>query len=110
MKNSLFLASPPRELDQEILSFASNYLKSNRRKRIVRNLMAIAATIAIAFGAIFVSLTTVENNNKQLLVKEQQLLAMADWSLLEQESFNLTTEVNLQPNSLASLVSMVPSR
>ena len=56
------------------------------------------------------SLTTVENNNKQLLVKEQQLLAMADWSLLEQESFNLTTEVNLQPNSLASLVSMVPSR
>ena len=110
MKNSNFLASPPRELDQEILSFASNYLKSNRRKRIVRNSMAIAATIAIAIGAVFVSLTTVENNNKQLLVKEQQLLAMADWSLLEQESFNLTTEVNLRPNSLASLVSMVPSR
>ena len=72
--------------------------------------MAVAATIAIAIGVVFVSLTTVEKNNQQLLLKEQQLLAMADWSLLEQESYNLSTEVNLQPNSLTSLASMVTLR
>jgi hypothetical protein len=110
MKKSFFLTPPPKELDQQILSFAANYLKSNRRKRIVRNLMAVAATIAIAIGVVFVSLTTVEKNNQQLLLKEQQLLAMADWSLLEQESYNLSTEVNLQPNSLTSLASMVTLR
>jgi hypothetical protein len=110
MEKSLSLASPPAEVDQKVLSFAKNHLKSNHKKRIIRNLMAIAATVVVAIGIVFVSLTTVEEQNKDYLLKEQQLLSMTDWSLLDQESYNLSTEVNLQPNNLTSLASIVTSK
>ena len=95
----------PPELDLRILAASrlrqNSVLRHRKKLRLIYSGIAAAAAFAIAIG---VTLLPEQQNFKRISKEEYARLAdMTDWSSVEQESFNLSIELSMDPGLTAEL-------
>ena len=95
----------PRELDVRILAASrlrqNSFVRRRRKLRLIFSSSAAAAALFVAFG---VSMMTEKQDFKQISKEEYVRLAdMTDWAAVEQESFNLSSELSFGSSQVAEL-------
>lgn len=90
--------SVPAALDAKVLSYARNSVRRKSLKRKVSWSFAVAAAAFVVAGALFFPFA---GNGKSDRISHEELLAMADWSNLERESFDLTMEISFDGDELS---------
>jgi len=85
-------AEVPGKLDFAILTAAGRANKSRRRMRLVKRLspFAAAAAMLLAFGIFQFR----QETDAPAAAGNPEVLALLDWSKLEQASYNLSSELN----------------
>jgi len=81
----------PEALDRRILMAAAveaARLRRGRRWKLAGALSGMAAAVAVAFLAVHPA------SAPERRVSERELLELSDWSSLEQEGFNLSSQLN----------------
>lgn len=118
---SKYLKSPgllrretPEALDRRILIAGAVAAAQHRRARLRRIFGAvsgIAAAVAIAIAAIWQmtpETKRIHRDKSAVVVSEQELLELSDWTSLEQENYNLASQLNcyqdIQENGSSSQV------
>lgn len=100
---SLIRAEVPQDLDLRILAAAKMRRGASLRRRKLRLVLsgtAAAAAVCIAAGLSFMPQT--RQNSKNISSEEySSLMAMADWTNIEQENYNLSGEINSGSSQLA---------
>ena len=123
-----FLRSPnllqretPEALDRRILiagAIAAAQHRRNRKRRIFGAISGIAAALAVAVAATWqIGIPAVRHTSAEAAkgghatgmrqaVTEQELLEFSDWTTLEQENYNLASQLNcyqdIQENGFSS--------
>lgn len=95
----------PQELDLRILAASrlrqNSFTRQRRKLRLIFSSSAAAAALFIAFG---VSMMTEKQDFKQISREEYVRLAdMTDWDAVEQESFNLSSELSFGSSQVTEL-------
>ena len=95
----------PHELDERILAASrlrqNSFLRRRRKLRLIFSSSAAAAALFIAFG---VGMMTEKQDFKQISGEEYIRLAdMTDWDTVEQESFNLSSELSFGSSQVTEL-------
>jgi len=89
---------PPAELNRRILAAASQQAKHNAfRQRIWGRVLwtaAAAAAVVVTACGVWLSVPEAEIPESRSALDRQELNALADWSQLEQESYNLSISMN----------------
>lgn len=96
--NEMINLDPPSELNRRILAVASLHAKRNqfRKKlweRVLWSAAAAAAVVVTACGIWFYT-PEAEPSVPQGTLDRNELSALADWSQVEQESYNLSISMN----------------
>ena len=91
--------SVPPQLDAKVLSYAHEALRRKQLKRKLSWSFAAAAACLIAAGALFFPFA---GTNAPAEISHEELLAMADWSTLEQESLDLTMEISFDNDGISN--------
>ena len=113
---NLLRRETPEALDRRILLAGAIAAAQHRRariRRIVGAISGIAAAAAIAVTATWqIYISTGEQTSAQIAdhgeraVSEQELLVLSDWTTLEQENYNLASQLNcyqdIQENGFSS--------
>ncbi len=82
----------PAELDRRILAAASCRARSRRLRPVRWSFAAAAAAALLVSGAIFF-----QSGNSGAPAGRDELVALADWSSVSQESYLLAADLNLAP-------------
>ena len=92
--------TPSTDLDNRIMLAAQIAAARNRSRRHFRRIFATsgAAAALLIGGAVFVAMPAYRN-----AAMEDELLAMSDWSKLEQESYNLSFQISSEGDMLPLL-------
>ena len=95
----------PHELDVRILAASrlrqNSFVRRRRKLRLIFSSSAAAAALFVAFG---VSMMTEKQDFKQISKEEYVRLAdMTDWDAVEQESFNLSSELSFGSSQVTEL-------
>ena len=95
----------PHELDLRILAASrlrqNNFIRRRKKLRLIFSSSAAAAALFIAFG---VSMMTEKQDSRQISREEYLRLAdMTDWAMVEQESFNLSSELSFGSSQVTEL-------
>ena len=108
---NLLQQDPPEALDQRILlagAIAAARHRRTRKRNFIGAISGIAAAVAIAATAIWQMMPTPKRitPNPVMSISEQELLELSDWTTLEQENYNLASQLNcyqdIQDNGFSS--------
>ena len=85
----------PEELDRRILLHAALAAHRRRQRRSLKWIGTLSGMAAAAALAVFALLPgTAERFTSASEVKRGELLELSDWTTLEQEGFNLSSQLN----------------
>ena len=103
---SLTVREVPQELDLRIIAAARLRQGSGQaRRKFLRWTISAAAAAAGVFIAIGICFSQVDTGFNPKLTQEEyaRLMAMTDWTDIEQENFNLTGEITCGTKSVVEL-------
>ena len=93
---SLTQLDPPKELDRRILVAAQSASVRRRWQRRMRRVLSAAAALLLIGGGVLLAPRRAGSAAAGLRPDREQLLAMADWSNVEQDVYNLSGELNAE--------------